>query len=44
MNNGAKLMFILFHFKLILGIERDITFPIKAQTEECFYETALIGN
>ena len=28
----------------IHSIEREITFPIKAQAEECFYETALIGQ
>merc|ERR1712001_94953 len=28
----------------IHSIEREMTFPIKAQAEECFYETALIGQ
>jgi len=37
--------FLLLSFlQGILSIERDITFPIKAQAEECFYETALIGQ
>ena len=28
----------------ILSVERDVTFPIKAGAEECFFETALIGQ
>ena len=28
----------------IQTIEREMTFPIKAQSEECFYETALISQ
>jgi len=28
----------------ISSVERDITFPIKAQTQECFFETALVGQ
>ena len=28
----------------IQAIEREMTFPIKAQSEECFYETALISQ
>ena len=31
-------------FQGILSVERDITFPIKAGAEECFFETALIGQ
>jgi protein ERP2 len=26
------------------SIERDVTFPIKAQTEECFFEPAVVGQ
>ena len=28
----------------IICVERDITFPINAQAEECFYETAIVGQ
>ena len=28
----------------ISSIERDVTFPIQAQTEECFYEHAIVGQ
>ena len=37
--------FLLLSFlQGILSVERDITFPIKAGAEECFFETALIGQ
>ena len=28
----------------ISSVERDVTFPINAQTQECFFETALVGQ
>lgn len=36
-------LFLAF-FHSTQSVERDITFPISAQGEECFYETALIGQ
>ena len=40
----SLLLFTLLCFGGISCIERDVTFPINAGTEECFYETALVGQ
>ena len=37
-------LILLISLGQIHSIEREMTFPIKAQAEECFYETALIGQ
>lgn len=35
---------LLWCLQEISSIERDVTFPIQAQTEECFYEHAIVGQ
>jgi len=36
--------FLLLCLQSISSIERDVTFPIEAQKEECFYEHAIVGQ
>ena len=36
--------FLIWCLKGISSIERDVTFPIEAQKEECFYEHAIVGQ
>jgi len=35
---------LIWCLKGISSIERDVTFPIEAQKEECFYEHAIVGQ
>jgi len=43
-NKSLYFYILLWCLQGTSSIERDVTFPIQAQTEECFYEHAIVGQ
>ena len=39
-----KILVCLVQIQQSVQIEREMTFPVEAKTEECFFETALVGQ
>ena len=39
-----KILVCLVQIQQSVQIEREMTFPVQAHTEECFFETALVGQ